>query len=78
MTVELEPSEVKLESLCYNVKQVAVVLGISLRVASNLVHSEGFPAFRLGRRVLVKRDRLREWVDNQPEGLGDRYVRKGM
>lgn len=78
MTEQLLPSpERQLEKLCYNIEEVAEVLGICKTEASNLVHSENFPAFRLGRRVLISRERLREWVNKKAdEGLGDRYIRK--
>lgn len=28
-----------------------------------LVHSEGFPALKIGSRIVVPKDRLREWID---------------
>ena len=49
--------------LMLNVVQVAAVLGISRAVAYELVHSEGFPALKIGSRIVVPKDRLREWID---------------
>ena len=72
----LVSSETRLEKLCYSVEEAAAVIGLSTTTLKSLVHAEGFPVFRVGRRILVKRDKLKEWVDNHPEGLGDRYVRK--
>ena len=46
-----------------NVVQVAAVLGISRAGAYELVHSEGFPALKIGGRIVVPKDRLREWID---------------
>ena len=49
--------------LTLNVVQVAAVLGISRAGAYELVHSEGFPALKIGSRIVVPKDRLREWID---------------
>ena len=46
-----------------NVVQVAAVLGISRAGAYELVHSEGFPALKIGSRIVVPKGRLREWID---------------
>ena len=49
--------------LMLNVVQVAAVLGISRAGAYALVHSEGFPALKIGSRIVVPKDKLREWID---------------
>ena len=49
--------------LMLNVVQVAGVLGISRAGAYELVHSEGFPTLKIGSRIVVPKDRLREWID---------------
>ena len=49
--------------LMLNVVQVAAVLGISRAGAYELVHSDGFPALKIGSRIVVPKDRLREWID---------------
>lgn len=46
-----------------NVVQVAAVLGISRAGAYELVHSEGFPALKIGSRIVVPKDKLQEWID---------------
>ena len=43
--------------------QVAAVLGISRAGAYELVHSEGSPALKIGSRIVVPKDKLREWID---------------
>ena len=48
--------------LMLNVVQVAV-LGISRAGAYELVHSKGFPALKIGSRIVVPKDKLREWID---------------
>ena len=42
---------------------VPEVLGISRAGAYELVHSEGFPALKIGSRIVVPKDKLREWID---------------
>ena len=49
--------------LMLNVAQVAAVLGISRAGAYELVHGEEFPALKIGSRIVVPKDKLREWID---------------
>ena len=49
--------------LMLNVVQVAAVLGISRAGAYELVHREGFPALKIGSRIVVPKDKLGEWID---------------
>lgn len=49
--------------LMLNIVQVAAVLGISRAGAYELVHSEGFPTLKISSRIVVPKDRLREWID---------------
>lgn len=48
-----------------NMREVANVLGISENSSYELCKKEDFPAFRIGNRILIKRDALVEWIDNQ-------------
>ena len=48
-----------------NMKIVAAVLGISESGAYDLCKTEGFPAFRVGNRILIQRDKLVEWIEQQ-------------
>ena len=49
--------------LMLNVVQVAAVLGISRAGAYELVHSEGFPALKIGNRIVIPKDKLQGWID---------------
>ena len=49
--------------LMLNVIQVAAVLGISRAGAYELVRSEGFPALKIGSRIVVPKDKLQAWID---------------
>ena len=46
-----------------NTEQLAQTLGISRAGAYQLLHSEGFPTLRIGKRMLVPRDKLAEWIE---------------
>ena len=45
-----------------NADQLALALGISRANAYQLMHSKGFPTLRIGKRMMVPKDRLIEWM----------------
>ena len=53
-----------------SVRDVANVLGISRVGAYNLCHSKGFPSMRIGKRILVSKDRFIEWLESQSGDVG--------
>lgn len=46
-------------------EDVAQVLGISRANAYTLMHAEGFPTIRIGKRMVVPKDKLIAWMDEQ-------------
>ena len=48
-----------------NANQVAAVLGISRAGAYNLMRSEGFPTLFIGKRMVVPKDKLLDWMNAQ-------------
>ena len=52
--------------LFLNAEMVAKVLGISS--AYELMHETGFPALRIGNRIVVPKEKFRQWVDAQTGG----------
>ena len=44
---------------------VASVLGISKAGAYTLAHSRDFPAFRVGRRIVISQEKFLEWLEKQ-------------
>ena len=48
--------------LMLSVPEMAAALGISLAGAYELARSEGFPALRIGTRIVIPKDELREWI----------------
>lgn len=55
--------------LMLSVPEMAAALGISRAGAYELARSEGFPALRIGTRIVIPKDELREWVDKQTEKI---------
>ena len=48
--------------LMLSVPEMAAALGISRAGAYELARSEGFPALRIGTRIVIPTDELREWI----------------
>lgn len=44
---------------------IAAVLGISRNTAYELIHSAGFPVFRVGAQYRISRERFQVWLDSQ-------------
>ena len=47
--------------------EVAAVLRISKSQVYELAQSESFPAIRIGKRVIIPRDKLIQWMNDQAE-----------
>lgn len=48
--------------LMLSVPEMAAALGIPRAGAYELVRAEGFPALKIGSRIVIPKDELREWV----------------
>ena len=46
-------------------EEVAQVLGISRANAYTLMHSENFPTIKIGKRMVVPKDKLIAWMEEQ-------------
>ena len=46
-----------------NADNIAQTLGISRAGAYELMHSEGFPTLRIGKRMMVSKDRFIQWIE---------------
>lgn len=49
----------------YKVRELPEVLGISQTKAYQIVHQAGFPATKIGRRILIPADALDRWLLEQ-------------
>jgi excisionase family DNA binding protein len=52
-----------MDKLVYSVKETAQVLNIGMNAAYNLVNSKSFPKITLGRKILVPKKALEQWLD---------------
>lgn len=63
------------ERLVLSVAEAAIELGVSRPTVYKLIKTPGFPAMRLGiGRIVIPRDALREWLNNNcanTEGMED-------
>lgn len=51
-----------------NANQLGAALNISRANAYRLMRSAGFPTLRIGHRMLVRRDKVLEWIEKQEQG----------
>ena len=54
--------------LMLSVPEAAAVLSISRAGAYELVRSDGFPALRIGSRIVVPKEKFIDWVNAQTLG----------
>ncbi|MBR7132424.1 MAG: helix-turn-helix domain-containing protein [Clostridia bacterium] len=54
--------------LFLNAKTVAEVLGIAPSSAYELMHEKGFPILKVGNRLLVEKDKFKEWINRNTGG----------
>lgn len=48
--------------LLLNVKQLADLLGVSDSSAYELIQEDDFPSLRIGKRIVIPKEELREWI----------------
>lgn len=51
--------------LFLNADTVAKLLGVSVSSAYELLHEDGFPALRIGNRLVVPREQLLRWIEGR-------------
>ena len=54
--------------LFLNAETVAKLLGVSPSTGYELMHEKGFPVLRIGFRMVVPKEKFREWVEANVEG----------
>ena len=54
--------------LFLNAETVAKVLGVSPSSGYELMHEKDFPALRVGKRIVVPKERFIQWVDQNTNG----------
>ena len=53
-----------------NAEIEARALGVSPSSGYELMHEKGFPSLRIGNRIVVPKEKFREWVERHTEGSG--------
>ena len=53
--------------LFLNAETTAQLLGISISGMYELMHEKGFPVLKIGTRLVVPREKFREWVEQNVE-----------
>ena len=61
----------KYRGMAMSVEDMAEELAIGRNIAYELVQQPGFPSFQIGRRVLVSRKGLQDWIDVQCKKSSD-------
>ncbi len=56
------------EKLTLSVEEAGKLLGVSRQVAYQLIHRSDFPTLHIGRRILVPKKQLEEWMDRNVTG----------
>ncbi len=56
--------------LLLTVREAAEELGVCGKVVYDLTHRADFPTVKIGRRTLISREGLAEWVRNQEQNRG--------
>ena len=54
--------------LFLNADLISKVLGIAPSSAYELMHEKGFPSLRIGNRIVVPKEQLQQWVEEQMGG----------
>ena len=54
--------------LFLNAETVAKVLGVSPSSGYELMHEKGFPALKIGKRIVVPKERFIQWVESHTGG----------
>lgn len=49
--------------LFLNAETLAKLLGISISSSYELMHEKSFPAIRIGSRLVVPKEKLQRWID---------------
>ena len=53
-----------------NAQELADILGIAISSCYELMHEKDFPSIRIGKRLVVPRDKFIEWVEKHSNGGG--------
>ncbi len=49
----------------FGAAELSSILGISRNKAYELIHTAGFPKYRIGRKIIISKKHFLEWMDRQ-------------
>ena len=69
-TPALNPSmeSMPIQKTTLSVEEMAEVLGVSRQTAYNQIHRKDFPVLRIGKRVLIPKGKLIQWINTHCSG----------
>lgn len=56
-----------MEKIALSVAEAAALIGISTKTMYEWIHIDGFPAAKIGGRIIIYYDGLKAWVQKQTE-----------
>lgn len=65
MQTAIKDNPICTDKMGFSVPELAQVLGVCEKTAYELTKSEGFPSFRIGRRIITPKDALKDWLNKQ-------------
>ena len=54
--------------LLLNTTQLADLLGVSHSSVYELIQEPGFPSLRIGKRIVIPKEELRQWISRNTKG----------
>lgn len=54
--------------LLLNTTQLADLLGVSHSSVYELIQEDGFPSLRIGKRIVIPKEELRQWISDNTKG----------
>ena len=54
--------------LLLNTTQLADLLGVSHSSVYELIQEPGFPSLRIGKRIVIPKEELRQWISDNTKG----------
>lgn len=60
------------ERKTYTVRETAKILGINVTAAYDLARQKGFPAFFVGRRIIISCSGLERWLECLPLEMNEK------
>ncbi|MDR2666844.1 MAG: helix-turn-helix domain-containing protein [Holosporales bacterium] len=65
------------EKMLLTIAETCTALGVSRKTAYDLANSEGFPVVRIGKRKLVSKIGLEQWVEKRCKEEQKRIIKEG-